>query len=112
MNILELFQPVAASGIDTIDPVITGVTVVLTAQLRRVLPADLFEKIRPLLPAVIALIAIMCRAGFDMLAGDGLTPMTASHGLAAGAVGLMGHTQHRKLKKRKLKRPPQKVQAD
>lgn len=94
----ELF---AAGGVpDVGDPIVVFVSIALGELLKRTLPAQALAFIKPVLPAIIVLLAVFARVVYDMLAtGEGITVETAFRALAAGGVAIMTHTQFRSLVK-------------
>jgi uncharacterized membrane protein len=90
---------------DPSDPVLALATLLLAEVLKRLAPS-LAERLSPVLPLVVVLLAVALRALVDAVSAEGLTWSSVLRGLAAAGVAVLTHAQFRSVAKAVADRKP------
>lgn len=90
----------AVTGVspDGADGAIVAGAIVVTELVKRIVPAPVYARLKPVLPILVLLTAVAFRAAYDSLRADGaLTLDTVWRAVAAGGVAVWTHAQARSL---------------
>ena len=94
---------------DPSDPTIALGALVLAEALKRLAPS-LFERLSPVMPLIVVLLAVAIRALVDAVSAEGLTVTSFLRGLAAAGVAVLTHAQFRSVVKALTKEPGEPAQ--
>ncbi len=86
---------------DPSDPIVALLALALVEVLKKgVLPKKALDRVSPIMPIIVFLVAIALRAAYDAsMTEEGLTWASAFRGLAAAGVAVLTHAQFRSVAK-------------
>ena len=95
-------DPDLATPLDGIDPVVVFLSIALMALLRAYAPERVQAAVRPLIPILVLMVAILTRVVCDVFTVEGVSWQSFVRGVGAGVTAVWGHATVRSWLKRNL----------